>query len=257
MSESTDDRRVAIITGASRGIGRAIAVKAAELGYDFFITGRDIKGLEETAELMRKAAASITEAGSFGCGEGPMIALHTEDLSRPDSADRLFEAFSGSFKRLDLLVNNAGVAPAKAIGGYTAEDWERTMNTNARTPFFLMQHSIPLLEKAEPGFIINIGSVVAHKGYENQAVYSASKHALLGFTKAIARDVKDTSIRIHAVNPGGVDTDLVRNVRPDIDTSAMISPEEIAEAVMVLLQMKGNAVIDEISIRRKTKQPWD
>ena len=257
MSDSTSERKVALITGASRGIGRAVAVMAAELGYDFFLTGRDIKGLEKTADLLRKAAASTTSAGSFGCGEGPMVALHTEDLSKPDAADKLFAAFRASYDRLDLLVNNAGVAPAKAIGGYTGEDWDTTMNINARTPFFLMQHAVPLLKKASPGFIINIGSAVAHKGYESQSVYSASKHALLGFTKAIARDLKEADIRIHAVNPGGVNTDLIRSVRPDIDTSAMIAPEEIAEAVRVLLQMKGNAVIDEISIRRKTKQPWD
>ena len=112
-------------------------------------------------------------------------------------------------------------------------------------------------QKSRTCFIINIGSVVAHKGYENQSVYSASKHALLGLVKAVARDLKDTRIRIHVINPGGVDTDLVRSVRPDIDTSEMIDANEIADALLYLLSMNGNAMIDEINIRRKTKQPWD
>ncbi len=257
MKIKTDvERKVALITGASRGIGRAIAVAAAGFGYDYFLTGRDEKALEETAALVRKAAAASSDE-QFGCGEGPLVVIQTEDLSRPDAADRLFGAFVKSFDRLDLLVNNAGIVIPKRTGEYTAEDWERTMNINARTPFFLMQHAVPLLEKADPGFIINIGSVVAYKGYENQALYSASKHALLGFTKAAARDLKDTSIRVHAINPGGVNTDLIRNVRPDIDASEMIPPEEIAETITFLLAMKGNAMIDEISVRRKAKLPWD
>lgn len=254
-----DNEKVAFITGASRGIGRAVAVAAAGLGYNFFLTGRDSEALEQTAVLVRKAASKAAAAKDdrFGCGEGPLIVVHPEDLSNPDAADNLFAAFKNSFDRLDLLVNNAGMVNAKKIGEYTAADWDSVMNVNARTPFFLMQHAVPFLTAAQPGFIINIASVVAHKGYENQSVYSASKHALIGFTKAVARDLKDSNIRVHAVSPGGVDTDLVRNVRPDIDTSDLISPEEIADAVKFLLQMKGNAMIDEISIRRKTKLPWD
>ncbi|MDC7226296.1 MAG: SDR family NAD(P)-dependent oxidoreductase [Spirochaetales bacterium] len=254
------ERKVAFITGASRGIGRAVAVAAASMDYDFFLTGRNESALEETVKVVRKAAAKAAndnDKSRFGCGEGPLIVLHTEDLSCPEAAERLFEAFSRSFDRLDLLVNNAGIVGAKPVGDYSPDDWEHIMNINARAPFFLMQYSIPLLKKADPGFIINIGSVVAHKGYENQALYSASKHALLGYTKATAREFKETNIRIHAINPGGVNTDLVKSVRPDIDTTDMISPEEIAETVKFLLRMKGNAMIDEISVRRRTKKPWD
>ena len=190
-------------------------------------------------------------------GKGQWIVLHSADLQQPDAADGIFKEFTQSFKRLDLLVNNAGIVNAKRIGEYSGADWDRVMNINARAPFFLIQHAVPMLREAEPGFIINIGSVVALKGYENQSLYSASKHALLGLTKAIARDLKDTDIRIHAVHPGGVDTDLVRRVRPDIDAAEMISAEEIAATVKFLVGMKGNAVIDEISVRRKTKLPWD
>ena len=241
MSEDKTERRVAFITGASRGIGRAVAAAAAGLGYDFFLTGRNSEALEQTAELIRKAASESVEDDNekFGCGEGPLVVIHPEDLSEPGAADKLFKAFKNSFSSLDLLVNNAGIVEAKPVGEYSSNDWDRVMNINARAPFFLIQHAVPMLKKADPGFIINIASVVAHKGYENQSVYSASKHALLGLTKAVARDLKDTNIRIHAINPGGVDTDLVRSVRPDIDTSNLISPEEIAETVKFLLQMKG------------------
>jgi 3-oxoacyl-[acyl-carrier protein] reductase len=254
-----EHRKVAFITGATRGIGRAIALAAADLDYDFFLTGRNMEALEETAERVRQAAieAEAAKNGTPGYSRGPLIQVHSEDLSKPEAADSVFKAFRKCFNRLDLLVNNAGIVLAKKMENYSSEDWETIMNINARAPFFLMQQAVPLLKEAKPGFIINIASVVAHKGYENQSLYSASKHALLGFSKAVARELKDSSVRVHVISPGGVNTDLVRSVRPDIDTTDLIAPEEIGDTVKFLLQMKGNAMIDEISMRRKTKQPWD
>ena len=242
--------RTTIVTGASRGIGRAVAVMLAAEGYDFFLAGRDIRALEETAGLLQ------IEAGKKGL-PAPGVVLHSEDLRDPGAADRIFSAFINNYDRIDLLVNNAGVVNPGRIGEYSSKDWDDVFNINARAPFFLMQHAVPMLKKADPGFIINICSIVAKKGYANQALYSASKHALLGATKAVARDLQGTGIRVHAINPGGVDTDLVRSVRPDIDTSEMISPEEIADTVRFLISMKGNAFVDEISLRRSTKLPWD
>ena len=240
----------AIITGASRGIGRAIALSISDLGYDFFLTGRDLDALKETKDEILRSYVSAD-------GRTPEIVLCTEDLAEPDAAERIFSCFSSSFDRLDLLVNNAGIVNSKPVRDYSPEDWTEIMTINAGTPFFLMQSCLPLLEQADPGFVVNICSVVAKKGYANQALYSASKHALLGWSKAAARELNDKNIRIHAILPGGVDTELVRSVRPDIDASEMISPEDVAESVRFLLQMKGNAVIDEISIRRKSKTPWE
>lgn len=122
------------------------------MDYDFFLTGRDEKALEETVKLIRKAA-SAESGSSYGCGEGPLIVLHVEDLSHKEAADRLFSAFTNSFGRLDLLVNNTGIVGEKPVGD---------LNINAGAPFFLMQHSILQLKKADPGFILNIGSVVAY-----------------------------------------------------------------------------------------------
>ena len=144
----------AIITGASRGIGRSIALSISDLGYDFFLTGRDLEALEQTKELVLKSFVSSD-------GIKPKIILHVEDLRRPDAADNIFSAFNDHFERLDLLVNNAGIVNAKALGGYTAADWEDVMNVNARNPFFLMQKSITLLERASPGYIVNICSIAA------------------------------------------------------------------------------------------------
>ena len=160
------------------------------------------------------------------------------------------------FGRLDLLVNNAGAVESGPIGSYSLEQWEYVMSLNARAPFFLMQEAVSLLRLAPRGFIVNIGSVVSKAGYADQSLYSASKHALLGMTKAAARDLAPEGVRVHAVLPGGVNTSMVSDVRPDIDTSELISPDDVAETVRFLLSMNGNAVIDELVIRRATKPAW-
>ena len=170
--------------------------------------------------------------------------------------ERIHSGFVAAFDHLDVLVNNAGVVISAEFGEYEAGDWDAVMNVNVRSPFFLTQLLLPLLKQASPGFIVNIASVVAKKGYERQSLYAASKHALLGFTKSLARETINDNIRVHAILPGGVNTDMVTGVRPDIDTSELIDPEEVAEVVANLLKMRGNAVIDEIEIRRRTKTPW-
>ena len=104
--------------------------------------------------------------------------------------------------------------------------------------------------------MVNIGSVVSFKGYEKQVAYTASKHALAGWTKVLAREVSSEGIRVHLIAPGGVATDMARNVRPDIDESGLILPEEIARAVVFLVKHRGNAVIDVLDIHRAGKMPF-
>ncbi len=242
--------KIALVTGASRGIGFAIAGRLAREGWSLFLVARDVKRLEDAAARLREAAAS--HAGR----EKPRFIPFAVDLADPRSPEMVITALQEHFGHLDLLVNNAGVASSGPIDTYSQDDWERTMNINARAPFFLMSAALPLLAAAPHGRIINIGSVVSKKGYVDQALYAASKHALLGMTKSAARDLADRGILVHAILPGGVATDLVRNVRPDIDESELVSPDDIAETIVYLLGMNGNAVVDEISIRRRTKEAW-
>ncbi len=98
--------------------------------------------------------------------------------------------------------------------------------------------------------------VVGVKGYANQTLYSASKHAVMGMTKALAREVQADGIRVHAVCPGAVDTGMAGDARPDLDRAGLISPEDVADAVLFLVTRRGNAVIDEIDIRRASSTPW-
>ena len=120
----------------------------------------------------------------------------------------------------------------------------------------MIQSMLPLLKKSDAATIINIASVVAHSGYPLQSIYTASKHALLGMTKSLAAEYYQENIRVHAISPGGVYTDMVKISRPDLTSEGMIMPEEIADIVHFLLVNRGNAVIDEICVHRLNKEPF-
>ena len=234
--------KVAIVTGASRGIGRAISVALAQEAATVILAARSIRKLQETAD-------QVTEAG----GKAEIVVT---ELTEEESIKNLVEITNKKFSRLDILVNNAGVTHSAKLEQTTTEDWERCMQINARAPFILCREALPLLKKSQAGYIINIASVVGVKGYPLQSAYTSSKHALRGMTISLAEELKGSNIRVHLLCPGGVDTELVQKVRPDIRKDELMQPEEIAELVLYLVTHKGNAVIDELHIRRATSTPW-
>ncbi|HIJ52587.1 MAG TPA: SDR family oxidoreductase [Planctomycetes bacterium] len=234
--------KVAIVTGASRGIGRAISVALAKEAATIVLTARAIDKLKETAE-------QVTAVG----GKAHIIPA---ELTDEQSIKDLVRATGERFSRLDILVNNAGITHSSKLEETATEDWDRCHNVNARAPFILCREALPLLKKSEAAYIINIASVVGVKGYPSQSAYTASKHALRGMTISLSEELKGSNIRVHLLCPGGVDTDLVQKVRPDIKKQDLMQPEEIAELVLYLVTHKGNAVIDELHIRRAASTPW-
>ncbi|MCH7556657.1 MAG: SDR family oxidoreductase [Planctomycetes bacterium] len=234
--------KVAIVTGASRGIGRAISVALAQEAATVVLAARSIRKLQETAD-------QVTKAG----GKAQIVVT---ELTEEESIKNLVKVTNEKFSRLDILVNNAGVTHSANLEETTTEDWERCMQVNARAPFILCREALGLLRKSQAGYIINIASVVGVKGYPLQSAYTSSKHALRGMTISLAEELRDSNIRVHLLCPGGVDTELVQKVRPDIKRDELMQPEEIAELVLYLITHKGNAVIDELHIRRATSTPW-
>ncbi|OHB64541.1 MAG: hypothetical protein A2168_07445 [Planctomycetes bacterium RBG_13_50_24] len=234
--------KVAIVTGASRGIGRAISVALAQENATIVLAARSIRQLQITAE-------QVTKAG----GEARIV--HVE-LTEERSIQNLVKVTGEKLGRLDILVNNAGVTHSAELQQTSTEDWQRCISINARAPFILCREALPLLKKSESAHIINIASVVGVKGYPLQSAYTASKHALRGMTISLAEELRGSNIRVHVLCPGGVDTDMVDSVRPDIAKDELIKPEEIAELVLYLVTHKGNAVVDELRIRRATSAPW-
>jgi len=236
------DGQVAIVTGGSRGIGRAIALALAGEGAAVVLAARATDVLAEAADLVRRAGGRAE----------PVVT----ELAEEASIRNLVRATQERFGRLDILVNNAGITHSARLEETRTEDLDRCWAVNARAPFILCREALPLLRRSEAGRIINISSVVGVKGYPLQSAYTASKHALRGMSIALAEELRGTKIRVHVICPGGVDTDMVGNVRPDIKKEELIAPDEIAELVLYLVTHRGNAVVDELHLRRATAAPW-
>jgi NAD(P)-dependent dehydrogenase (short-subunit alcohol dehydrogenase family) len=236
------DGKVAIVTGASRGIGRAISIALAAEKATIVLAARAQRDLEITADTVRLA------------GGQPIIV--PVELTREESIGNLVRTVSDRFGHLDILVNNAGITHSAPLETTRTEDLDLCWAVNARAPFLLCRESLPLLRQAARGYIVNIASVVGVKGYPRQSAYTASKHALRGMSMSLAEELRGSNIRVHVICPGAVDTELVHNVRPDIATDELIGPAEIAELVVYLVTHEGNAVLDELHIRRATAAPW-
>ena len=234
--------KVAIVTGVSRGIGRAISVALAQENATIVIAARSIQQLQITAEQVKKAG-----------GKARTVLV---ELTEEQSIRNLIQVTGEKLGRLDILVNNAGVTHSAELEQTSTDDWQRCISINARAPFILCREALPLLKKSQAAHIINIASVVGIKGYPLQSAYTASKHALRGMTISLAEELRGSNIRVHLLCPGGVDTDMVDRVRPDIAKDELIKPQEIAELVLYLVTHKGNAVMDELRIRRATSAPW-
>ena len=233
----------AIVTGASTGIGRAIAVKLGGYGMRIVLAGRREEALKETAEMVAEA--------------GGTAAVCAGDIMDPGYTDTLLAFVKEQFGGLDVLVNNAGIGQSGPVESVTEELFDDVMRTNVKAPVFLCQKALPLLRESKCATIINICSVVAHKGYPSQSIYAASKHALLGFSKSLANEVYKENIRVHAISPGGVFTDMIRQLRPELTAEGMTLPEDIADIAGFYLEHRmTDAVVDEIQVHRTDKEPF-
>ena len=242
MTSGLLDGKAAIVTGAGRGIGRAIALALAQAGAQVSLAARTRSDLEAVRGEIRSSG-------------GAVVAFPTDVSEERQVCDLVRETVE-HWGRLDIVVNNAGIGIYGPLAEFSTADWDRVMGVNARGPFLVCREAIPFLKQQAPSYIINISSIVGIKGYVNQAAYGASKHALMGMTKALARELHGEGVRVHAICPGGTDTDMAGQARPDLDRSILISPGEIAETVLFLVTRSGNAVIDDIQIRRAASTPW-
>lgn len=230
--------KVCIITGAGGGIGSAIAEALFSCGFKLVLMGRNVEKLKKVAN-----------------GRDCLIAPGDicDDNYIRETIEKTVQAYGG----IDILINNAGVAQSKSFEEISMEEYDMIMNTNARAPFLMCKTALEYLKKSSCGTIINIASVTAHKGYGLQSVYAASKHALLGFSKALSKEYYQKGVRVHVISPGGVFTDMVKISRPDLTDEGMILPKDIAETVLYLIKMRGTAsVADEIQLHRESKEPF-
>lgn len=234
--------QVALVTGAGRGIGRAISLALGSAGAHVIVAARTRPEIEAVAQEIGQA--------------GGTASAWPIDLSSEAEIAALFDRVREKFGRLEVLVNNAGIGLFGPIVDFTADDLDRLYAINVRGTFLCCQQALKLMIPQNRGYIINIASVVGFKGYPNQAGYTASKHGVMGLTKSLAVEAQPHGIRVSVVSPGGVDTELIGAGRPDLDRSVLLQPDDIAQVVMFLLSLSDRAAIDEIYIRRRNSQPF-
>ena len=223
------DGKLAVVTGGSRGIGRAISVLLAQAGAYVVV---NYAGNKSAAD---ETLALITEAG--GKGE-----LSQFDVTNDEAVQAAFKSIVDVHKRLDILVNNAGIALDQILMRVKADEIERTFATNLAGPIYCAKAAVRTMMRAKTGRIINLSSVVGEMGNPGQAVYSASKAGILGLTKSLAREYASRGITVNAVAPGFIDTDMTSSL-PEAAQKGIIEqtplgrvgrPEEVAAAVLFL-----------------------
>ena len=231
--------------------------------YNYFFMNLVVKndsGIKSLEDMDGKSIAPIvaTDGRAVTLADWmekhPDIKLDFETLAASGAmADEITSVEDGVYDAAYLSAEQANAILEET--GY--DEFDAMMRTNVYAPYLLCRDAIAPLRKSDCATIINIGSVVSHKGYPTQSAYGTAKHALLGMTKALAAEVYRDGIRVHIISPGAVNTEMARTVsRPDIDMNALIGVEDIADTAEFLLTHRGNAVIDEVQLHRIGKQPF-
>jgi 3-oxoacyl-[acyl-carrier protein] reductase len=232
--------RVAFVTGASRGIGRAIALTLCRSGFDIVVASPEIEKNEEVAEEIRACS-----------GEAMTVNL---DVTSPESVKAAFSKVMQDKTRIDVLVNNAGITRDGLAVRMKPQDWDLVMKINLSGAFLCSQQVLPGMMKNRWGRIVNISSVVGQAGSAGQANYAASKAGLIGMTKSLAQEMGSRNITVNAIAPGYVDTDMTRALPEElkqkmlatVPLARMGKPEDIASAVKFLVSEDASYITGHV-----------
>jgi len=230
--------KVALITGASRGIGLAIAQRLGKMGASVAICGRDLAKLERAAAGLR--------------GEGIRALAVQADVSRADQVSRLVETTQQELGAINILVNNAGIGSFGPFHEFGEAEWNTVLDTNLKSVFLACRAVTPEMIRRQTGHIINISSLAGKNTFANGAIYCASKWGLMGLTGCMAEDLRAHGIRVSAICPGSVATDF--SGQGHKSSSKILQPDDIAHAVAALVTQSQNSFISEVHIR-PTRKP--
>lgn len=232
--------KVALVTGAAQGIGRAIALLLAQKGADIVVSDINLEKAEETVreiETIGRRAMAIRA-----------------DVANTNDVERMVEAILGRFGQIDILVNNAGITRDKLILRMTEEDWDAVLNVNLKGTFNCTKAVVRHMSKQRRGKIVNIASVVGEMGNVGQANYSASKAGVIGFTKTIAREFAQRGINVNAIAPGYIETPMTEvlpekvkeELRRMIPMGRLGRPGDVAEAVLFLVSEASRYITGQV-----------
>lgn len=230
------DGKVAIVTGSSSGIGKAIALKFGEEGAMVVVTARRLERCEQVAEQIRVQG-------------GQAVAVRT-NVTDESQVDELCNQAITNFGQLDILVNNAGVFGGGLLMNTSTAEFDHVMSTNLRGTFFCCRAGIRIMMKQGTGTIINMSSVAGVEAWAGTGTYSASKHGLMGLTKSLADEARVHGIKVCAICPGGVADELVDASEEEIVESQKISPFDIAETALYLATLGPHAIVRQVVVDR-------
>jgi 3-oxoacyl-[acyl-carrier protein] reductase len=230
--------QIAVITGAGRGIGAAIARELSSLGAATVLCGRTLSSLESTAQAIVKSGGKAEVAVC--------------DVTTLQSVEKAAQGVESSFGRVDILVNNAGIG---GFGGplhqLSPDSWDQILNTNLRGVYYTIRAFAPIMIRARSGHIINISSLAGKNALPNGAAYAASKWGLNGLSYSLAEELRGHNIRVAVICPGSTNTDLSPHAGKD--PARMLQPEDVAHAVAMLVTQAPQSFVSEILLRPPQK----
>jgi NADP-dependent 3-hydroxy acid dehydrogenase YdfG len=230
--------KVAIVTGASAGIGAATARTLAEAGANLVLTARRQDRLDEL----------VAECQSLGVQAVAVVG----DAREEETAIRTIEAAKSSFGRLDILINNAGAGNYKELVDTSADEYDHLMDTNVRSTFLFTRHAVPVMIEQKSGTILMLSSMAGVYGFAGEAVYCATKFAQVGFAQALDRELREKGIKVGVICPGGVKTEFALGkgrTEESVDSSGMLEPQDVADVVLLACTQSPGSRIIEIQMR--------
>jgi 3-oxoacyl-[acyl-carrier protein] reductase len=226
----------ALVTGATEGIGRATALALGRAGYRVGICSRSSD----------KVAATLAELRAQGVSAAGAAA----DVADPAQVRHLVDQVRAELGEIDVLVNNAGVLIARPFDELTLEDWDATMATNLRSLYLTTHLVLPSMRTRRHGTILNVASLAGRNGFVGGSAYSASKHAVLGFSRSLMLEVRKDNVRVIAICPGSVATGMLRDqamLKPDHER--ILRPEDVAASILHVVTLPTGALVSELDIR--------
>ncbi|TLS38419.1 SDR family oxidoreductase [Pseudalkalibacillus caeni] len=229
---------VAIITGASRGVGRETAIKLAEEGCHVVLAARTESELNQIAD----------KASSYGVTALPVVT----DVSKEEDVKKLVSETLEQFGKIDILINNAGIGKYGTIDEISVDDYDAMMNTNMKSTFLCSKFVLPEMKKQEQGHILNVASVAGLRGLPNEAVYCATKHAQRGFAQSLDYEARPYGVKVSCISPGGINTDFAigsGREKGDPALENFLKPEQVADVIIHTLKQPEDARIIEVTMR--------
>lgn len=227
-----------LLTGATGGLGRELAIKLVDNNCNLFLTASNEKKLKELASSLQKQSKNRIK-----------IYYKSADFSKLSNVKNLIKYVKKKFNSIDILINCAGIFQVNFLKDTSLDDFEKSFNVNMKTPFLLSKEFSQDMVKKKWGRIVNIGSSSSYNGYEKTSIYCATKHALLGFSRSLVNELKKYNVRTFCISPGSIKTNMAKKL-VEQNFNTFLDPKEVADAILFVISYDKEMIIDELRLNR-------